>query len=210
MFIEIKNATKEIKKNVVLNDISLCLKSGKVYGIRGVNGSGKTMLMRAICGLIRLSSGSIQIDGKTVGKDIEFPDNTGVLIENPGLIENYTGFMNVRTLADVKKITSDEEIRDILLRLNLDPDDKRKVKKYSLGMKQKIGIAEAFIDKPDLIILDEPFNALDAKSVEIVKTMIREYINDDRIILISCHDAGILNEVCDEIYNMEEGKLIEA
>lgn len=210
MFIEIKNATKEIKKNVVLNDISLCLKSGKVYGIRGVNGSGKTMLMRAICGLIRLSSGSIKIDGKTVGKDIEFPDNTGVLIENPGLIENYTGFMNVRTLADVKKITSDEEIRDILLRLNLDPDDKRKVKKYSLGMKQKIGIAEAFIDKPDLIILDEPFNALDAKSVEIVKTMIREYINDDRIILISCHDAGILNEVCDEIYNMEEGKLIEA
>lgn len=210
MFIEIKNATKEIKKNVVLNDISLCLKSGKVYGIRGVNGSGKTMLMRAICGLIRLSSGSIQIDGKMVGKDIEFPDNTGVLIENPGLIENYTGFMNVRTLADVKKITSDEEIRDILLRLNLDPDDKRKVKKYSLGMKQKIGIAEAFIDKPDLIILDEPFNALDAKSVEIVKAMIREYINGDRIILISCHDAGILNEVCDEIYNMEEGKLIEA
>lgn len=210
MFIEIKNATKEIKKNVVLNDISLCLKSGKVYGIRGVNGSGKTMLMRAICGLIRLSSGSIQIDGKTVGKDIEFPDKTGVLIENPGLIENYTGFMNVRTLADVKKITSDEEIRDILLRLNLDPDDKRKVKKYSLGMKQKIGIAEAFIDKPDLIILDEPFNALDAKSVEIVKAMIREYINGDRIILISCHDAGILNEVCDEIYNMEEGKLIEA
>ena len=210
MIIEIKNATKEIKKNVVLNDISLCLKSGKVYGIQGVNGSGKTMLMRAICGLIRLSSGSICIDDKIVGKDIEFPDNVGVLIENPGLIENYTGFKNLRTLADVKKITSDEEIRELLTKLNLEPEDKRKVKKYSLGMKQKIGIAEAFIDKPDLIILDEPFNALDAKSVEIVKAMIKEYRNDDRLILISCHDAGTLKEVCDEIYSMEEGKLIEA
>lgn len=168
------------------------------------------MLMRVICGLIRPTSGEVVIDNQILGKDIEFPQSVGVLIEHPGLIEGYTALKTLKTLADVKKITTEEQIRNLLERLGLDPDNKKKVKKYSLGMKQKVGIAEAFIDNPDLLILDEPFNALDAKTVEIVENMIKEYKNDDRIIIISCHDAALLGKVCDEIYNMEEGKIVEA
>lgn len=209
MVIEVNGAKKIINKNTVLENINLSFESGRIYGIDGINGSGKTMLMRAVCGLVRLTQGAVFIDGKQIGKDMEFPESAGVLIENPGLIEDYTGFMNLRTLADIKRITSDEEIREMLIKLKLDPDDKRKVKKYSLGMRQKVGIAEAFIDNPDIVILDEPFNALDEKSVEIVKQLIKEYINEDRIIIISCHDSNILNELCDKIYYMEEGKIIE-
>lgn len=207
--IEVKDAVKEIKKHRVLDGINLEFTSGKVYGLNGINGSGKTMLMRAICGLIHLSSGEICVDGKILGKDIEFPESVGVLIENPGLAENCTGFENLRIIADIKKITTDEYIKKLLERLLLDPDDKRKVKKYSLGMKQKIGIAEAFIDEPELLLLDEPFNALDRKSVKAVKEMIREYVNDERIIIISCHDRQIMDEVCDEIYCMEDGKIYD-
>lgn len=209
MVIEVNGAKKIINKNTVLDNINLSFESGRIYGIDGINGSGKTMLMRAVCGLVRLTQGAVFIDGKQIGKDMEFPESAGVLIENPGLIEDYTGFMNLRTLADIKRITSDGEIREMLIKLKLDPDDKRKVKKYSLGMRQKVGIAEAFIDNPDIVILDEPFNALDEKSVEIVKQLIKEYINEDRIIIISCHDSNILNELCDKIYYMEEGKIIE-
>lgn len=140
---------------------------------------------------------------------MSFPPSIGVLIENPGLIDNYSAFDNMRTLADIKKIATDDEIKSLLSRLNLNPDDKKKVKKFSLGMKQKVGIAEAFMENPDIVILDEPFNALDAKLIKIVDEMIKEYINDNRIILITCHDNSLLTSLCDVIYKMEEGKIIE-
>lgn len=208
MLIEVKHLTKCIHKNTVLMDVNLTFESGKIYGIRGVNGSGKSMLMRAVCGLIHPTKGTVEIDGKVLGKDMEFPEDVGVLIENPGLIESYSGFKNLKTLADVKKVTTDEEIRELLRKLNLDPDDPKKVKKYSLGMKQKIGIAEAFLDNPKLLVLDEPLNALDEKTVAVVKKMIREYINGERIILVTCHDMATLYEVCDVVYKMEEGKIV--
>ncbi len=210
MKVELKHVSKNIKGSMVLDDINVELNGGKIYGIQGVNGSGKTMMMRVISGLVRASVGEVVIDGKIIGKDISFPESIGLLIENPGLIMNYTGFENLRTLADVNNIVDDEEIRNLLRKLNLNPDDKKKVKKYSLGMKQKIGIAEAFLENPDLLILDEPFNALDSKSVEIVNGMIKEYKNNDRVIIVTCHDKQMLTELCDEIILMEEGKIVEA
>lgn len=209
MEIIIKNVSRAIKNMVVLNDISLKMSSGKIYGIQGVNGSGKTMLMRAVSGLIRIDEGEIIINDKTLGKDMEFPESIGILIEKPGLIDNYSGMQNLKLLAGIRKKTTDEELRNILTRLNLNPDDKRKVKKYSLGMKQKLGIAQAFIDNPDILVLDEPFNALDGKSVEILKGMLKEYLNGDRIIILSCHSSEIISEMCDEIFYMEEGRIIE-
>lgn len=209
MDIVLKNVSKIIKDMVVLNDISLKMSSGRIYGFQGVNGSGKTMLMRAISGLVRIDEGDITINDKKLGKDMEFPDSIGLLIEKPGLIEGYTAMQNLKILADVRKKTTEEELKNLLIRLNLNPDDKRKVKKYSLGMKQKLGIAQAFIDNPDILILDEPFNALDEKSVNILKDMLNEYINEERLIIISCHGSEIISEMCDEIFEMEEGRIIE-
>lgn len=209
MHIEINGATKIIKGVTILDDIKIEMNGGKIYGIRGVNGSGKTMLMRAISGLVKLTRGQIIINGKIVGKDIEFPESVGLLIENPGLIDNCTGYENIKMLASIKKITSDDAIKRYMKLLGLDSDDKKKVKKYSLGMKQKVGIIEAFVDDPDLVILDEPFNALDSKTVKILENIIKEYVNDERIILISCHDSQILERICDEIIYIEEGKIVE-
>ena len=209
MEINISNVNKNIKGVEILRDVSLKMVGGKIYGIQGVNGSGKTMLMRAICGLIRTDNGEIKINDKIIGKDLEFPESVGVLIEKPGLIDNYTAMQNLKLLADIRKKTTDQELREFLIKLKLDPDDKRKVKKFSLGMRQKVGIAQAFIDNPDLLILDEPFNALDSESVDILKTLLKEYINEDRIIILSCHSREILEEVCDEIFKMEEGKIVE-
>lgn len=209
MEINISNVNKNIKGVEILRDVSLKMVGGKIYGIQGVNGSGKTMLMRAICGLIRTDNGEIKINDKIIGKDLEFPESVGVLIEKPGLIDNYTAMQNLKLLADIRKKTTDQELREFLIKLKLDPDDKRKVKKFSLGMRQKVGIAQAFIDNPDLLILDEPFNALDSEAVEILKNVLKEYINKDRIILLSCHSREILEEVCDEIFKMEEGKIVE-
>lgn len=209
MEISINNVNKTIKGIEILKNVSLEMKSGKIYGLQGVNGSGKTMLMRAICGLIRTDNGEIKINDKIIGKDLEFPESVGVLIEKPGLIDNYTAMQNLKLLADIRKKTTDQELREFLIKLKLDPDDKRKVKKFSLGMRQKVGIAQAFIDNPDLLILDEPFNALDSEAVDILKTLLKEYINEDRIIILSCHSREILEEVCDEIFKMEEGKIVE-
>lgn len=208
--IEVKNATKKIKKHKVIDGINLTFESGKIYGINGINGSGKTMLMRAICGLIHLTEGEVNIDGKILGKDMEFPNSVGVLIEHPGLVESYTGYENLKMIADIRKNTTEEYIKNLLEKLLLDPDDKRKVKKYSLGMRQKIGIAQAFIDEPELLILDEPFNALDRKSVAVVKDMIKDYKNNERIIIITCHDKQIMEEVCDDIFSMEDGYTISS
>ena len=167
MRVEIENYTKTIKGATVLSDISLNMESGKVYGLRGHNGCGKTMLMRAISGLILPTSGCVKIDGQAIGKDISFPPSIGLLIEYPAFINSYTGFKNLKMIADIQKKIGDDKIRDAIKKVGLDPDDKRTFKKYSLGMKQKLGIACAIMEEPDLIILDEPVNALDEAGKEL-------------------------------------------
>ena len=153
MVIKLTNVSKVIKKAKVLDNVNLELTSGKVYGLKGKNGSGKTMLMRVICGLISATEGTVEIDGKILGKDMTFPDSVGVLIENPAFIGNYTGFKNLKVLASIQNRVDDEHIREVIRQVGLDPDDKRTYRKYSLGMKQKLGIAAAYMENPDLSYL---------------------------------------------------------
>lgn len=205
--IEIKNVTKIIKHNTVIDNVSLTVNSGKITGLKGVNGSGKTMLMRLISGLILPTSGEIIIDGETLGKDITFPRSIGTLIENPAFLDNYSGFQNLKLLASIQGKISDEEIREAIIAVELNPDDKKKFRKYSLGMKQRLGIAAAVMEHPDIIILDEPTNALDSDGVQMVKRILQKEKERGALILISCHDLDVLKELSDVIYLMNVGRL---
>ena len=207
MKVVFKNYNKLIKKKEILTDINLTFESGKIYGLHGHNGSGKTMLLRAICGLILPTSGSVTVDGKTVGKDIEFPDSVGVIIENMSLIPEYTGFKNLQLLAGIKKKIGDSEIRDTLISVGLDPDDKRKVKEYSLGMKQKLNFAQAIMEKPELLLLDEPTNAMDAQTVEKVRSILVEMKEKGTLIIIASHNKEDLDALCDEFIDICDGKI---
>lgn len=205
--IEIKNVTKIIKHNTVIDNVSLTVNSGKITGLKGVNGSGKTMLMRLVSGLILPTSGEIIIDGETLGKDITFPRSIGTLIENPAFLDNYSGFQNLKLLASIQGKISDKEIREAIIAVELNPDDKKKFRKYSLGMKQRLGIAAAVMEHPDIIILDEPTNALDSDGVQMVKRILQKEKERGALILISCHDLDILKELSDVIYLMNVGRL---
>ncbi|MFR1709711.1 MAG: ABC transporter ATP-binding protein [Clostridium sp.] len=205
-YIEIKNVTKEINGNLILNDINLNFYRGKIYGIKGKNGSGKTMLFRAICGFIK-TEGAVIVNGKQIGKDGSYPENVGVLLENPGFLPNYSGFKNLKYLAEINNKISDTNIKNILKEVGLDPEEKKSFKKYSLGMKQKLGIAQAVMENPDIVILDEPTNALDEESVKKINSMIAKLKEDNKLVLISNHNREELEMICDEIYTMENGKI---
>ena len=207
-YIEIKNLKKVINGNIILSNINLKLERGRIYGFKGKNGSGKTMLFRAICGLIKASEGEIVIDGKIIGKDISFPENVGVLIEYPGFLRNFTGFKNLKYLADINGKINDKEIKNTLKIVGLDPEDKRKFKKYSLGMKQRLGIAQAIMENPDLIILDEPTNALDIDGVDLINTIIIDLKKQNKTILIANHDKDEIEMISDEIYTIQQGEII--
>ena len=207
-YIKISNLSKKIRGAQVLTDINLELKGGTVYGVSGKNGCGKTMLMRSICGLIKPTKGEIEINGKILWKDISFPQSIGALIENPAFLGGYTGFENLRILADIKGIATDEQIKETIAKLGLDPEDKRKYRKYSLGMKQKLGRACAIMESPDVIILDEPINAIDEKGVTLVEEVLNELKEQGKIILIACHDKEELELLTDTIFYMEEGKIV--
>ncbi len=207
MKIEITEYTKVIKDSTVLDDVTMVFEGGKIYGLKGKNGSGKTMLMRAVSGLIRPTSGKIVIDGEELGKDISFPRSIGVLIENPSFLPGETGYRNLKMLADIGKGLSEQEIKTTLAEVGLDPEDKKAYKKYSLGMKQKLGIAAAIMEHPDIIILDEPINALDQESVEAVKKLIIRERDRGAVIILACHDAEELEYLADEIVPIQEGKI---
>ena len=207
--IVVENVSKKFNRQLVLDNINLELTSGHIYGLAGINGSGKTVLMKCICGLSTPTSGRILIDDKQVGKDIDFPESIGALIESPGFIEHYSAYDNMQSLASIRKKTGKEEIKSLLEKVGLNPDEKKRVKKYSLGMRQKLGIAMALLDNPDIVILDEPFNALDKKSVLNVKDIILSLKSDNRLVILSSHDGKLLEEVTDKIYEIEEGKIIE-
>lgn len=208
MYIQISNLTKKIGKITVLENIDLRMESGKIHGFQGKNGSGKTMLMRAICGLINPTEGYVDINGEILGKKISFPKSIGVLIENPGFIPSYTGFNNLKILAEIKNKIDDEQIVSILTELGIGDVKDKKVKTYSLGMKQKLGIAAAVMENSDIIVLDEPLNGLDEKSVDVVKKIISKRRDEGALVIISCHDREELEYLSDEIYSIEIGKII--
>ena len=193
MRVVLKNVCKDIKGARVLDNVNLELESGRVYGFKGKNGSGKTMLMRAISGL---------------GKDFSFPPSIGILIENPSFVQEYTGLKNLEMLACIKNNTGIEDIRHVMEQVGLDPDDKRTYRKYSLGMKQKLGIAAAYMENPDIIILDEPINALDEAGAKQVHEILEEQKKRGALIIIACHDKEELEMLSDEIIEIYEGRIV--
>jgi len=207
MKIKIENVSKSIKNTPVLSKVSLDLESGKIYGLRGKNGAGKTMLLRMMCGLIFPSSGRVLIDSLELGKDISFPNSVGVLIENPGFISNYSGLKNLINLASIKNEIDEQAIIDLMKYFDLDPYDKKKMKNYSLGMKQKIGIISALMENPRLILLDEPINALDEETSKKVLDLLNERKNNGALIVIASHDREELDFLADEIIEMKDGKI---
>lgn len=207
--IQLQNVTKRIKENTVLDNVSYTFKSGFVYGLYGQNGSGKTMLLRAISGLINLDSGSIFIDGEKLHDKIELPPETGIVIENMELLPECSAKRNLQMLAKIKNIADEKDIIFSLERVGLDPDSDKKVKKFSLGMKQRLNIAQAIFENQKIILLDEPTNALDEEAVQLIYKIIREEKSRGATIIVATHHKEDLKEVCDVILKIAEGKIVE-
>ena len=207
--IQLQNVTKRIKENTVLDNVSYTFKSGFVYGLYGQNGSGKTMLLRAISGLINLDSGSIFIDGEKLHDKIEFPPETGIVIENMELLPECSAKRNLQMLAKIKNIADEKDIIFSLERVGLDPDSDKKIKKFSLGMKQRLNIAQAIFENQKIILLDEPTNALDEDAVQLIYKIIREEKSRGATIIVATHHKEDLKEVCDVILKIAEGKIVE-
>lgn len=207
MNISIEHVTKKIKDATVLKDICLEMKGGTVYGLQGKNGSGKTMLMRAISGLIRPTSGRIVINGEQLHKNISIPRSIGLLLENPSLLPEYDAFQNLKLLAKMQGGVPEGEIRQLIRDVGLEDAGHKKVEKYSLGMKQRLGIAAAILGSPDIILLDEPINAIDGEGVEEIRSLILSLKNEKRIIIVACHDKEEMNLLADEIVHLRDGRI---
>ncbi|HIT91182.1 MAG TPA: ABC transporter ATP-binding protein [Candidatus Merdenecus merdavium] len=208
-YIEVVELTKIIKGHTILDSVNLTLEKGNIYGLVGTNGSGKTMLLRAICGLIRPSSGSVRIDSKLLRKEIEFPPSCGVLIENPGFWDDLTGFECLKVVADIKKLVTPNEIREWMEYFGLNPDDKKCFGKYSLGMKQKIALIQAVMEKPEMILLDEPMNGLDSRNVKKLRQLLLKEKERGAMILLCSHNSEDIKLLADQTFIMEEGRLRE-
>lgn len=205
--IEICHVTKRFGEDMVLKEVNLELETGRVYGIVGNNGSGKTVLMKCICGFLTVTTGTIRVFGKQIGKDIDFPESLGVIIETPGFLTNLTGRRNLEILADMKRKISKADIRMVLKKVGLDPDMKKPVAKYSLGMRQRLGIAQAIMEDPHLLILDEPFNGLDKNGVREIRKILLELKSEGKTILLASHNEEDIRILCDHVYEMDGGVL---
>ena len=209
MKVELKNVTKRLDKELVLNDISLSLDSGKIYGLVGRNGSGKSMLLKTICGFVKPDKGYVKVDGEDIYKNNTFPKKTAALIERPNYLPDLTGYENLRMLASINKVIGDKEILDTLEKVNLLEEKDKKFKKYSLGMKQKLGIAQVLMEKPDIMIFDEPFNGLEDESVKKIRKLLLDEKKKGKLIIIATHIKEDINELCDIIYRVDNGKIIK-
>jgi len=204
----VTNISKKIKRNVILSNISLHLKSGNIYGFVGPNGSGKTMLFRALSGLMKVDSGEIRLDEKVLKKDIDILPNLGIILENAGLYPEFTGMENLEMLAKVNKKVQREEIENTIRRVGLNPADKRLYRKYSLGMKQRIVIAQAIMEQPDILMLDEPTNALDENGIDKIRHIILEEKERGALILIASHNKEDITLLADQVFYINNGSLI--
>lgn len=208
MSVNVKNVSKRMGGNDVLKNVSIEVSSGSVVGLQGVNGSGKTMLMRAVCGLIKPTKGEILIDGQRLGSDIAFPPSLGMLIEAPAFMDYLSGFDNLELIAKIKGIASSDDLRQALDLVGLDPDDRKRFRRYSLGMKQRLGIAAAIMEKPKLLVLDEPTNALDEAGVKMLKRVVSMAASSGCEVLLSSHDTEVLHELADRVYCMRDGAVV--
>ncbi|MDR0963584.1 MAG: ABC transporter ATP-binding protein [Clostridium sp.] len=205
--ISIQDVTKKFGEELVLTNVNRDFEEGKIHGIVGNNGSGKTVLMKCICGFLLPTQGQIFVRHKQVGKDMDFPDDMGIILETPGFLPGVTGFKNLQILASLKgKITKDT-IRHTMKRVGLDPDMKKPITKYSLGMRQRLGIAQAIMENPSILILDEPFNGLDRHAVADVRLLIKELKTQGKTIILASHNQADIEELCDTVAEMDAGKM---
>ncbi len=205
--ISIENLTKKFGDVTVIDNVNLSIERGKIYGIIGRNGSGKTVLFKLITGYLSPTGGRGVVSGKEIGKDIDFADNIGIIIENPGFLKGYTGFKNLAYLAGIRNVIGKEEIRESMEKVGLDPDSNKKVGKYSLGMKQRLGIAQAIMENPEILILDEPMNSLDNQGVEEIRKLLMELRDEGKTIVLASHNKEDIEILCDKVCEMDRGKL---
>lgn len=205
--IEAVHLTKKYGNRVILNDINVRFEAATIYGIVGTNGCGKTTLLRCICGFTTPTRGKVMISNQEIGKDIDFAPMTGVILETPGFIAQYSAQENLRILASYSSSKNTREIEQVIRRVGLDPNDKRSVGKYSLGMRQKLGIAQAIMDDPKYLILDEPFNGLDSTGQNDVHVLFQQQKAKGTIVILVSHNASDIAQACDVVYEMQEGKL---
>ncbi|MCR5793665.1 MAG: ATP-binding cassette domain-containing protein [Lachnospiraceae bacterium] len=205
--IRVENVSKVFKKEVVLDDISVSFEKGKIHGIIGRNGSGKTVLFKCICGFVPTSSGTITVNNQIIGKDTDIPDDIGIIIETPGFLPNYSGYKNLKMLAGIRNEIGKAEIREAMTTVGLDWKSKKTVKKYSLGMRQRLGIAQAIMDNPKILILDEPMNGLDKKGVAEMREVLKGLREKGKMIILASHNSEDIKELCDCVYEMDGGKL---
>lgn len=203
--IEVQNVNKSFGEEHVLKDVSRSFEKGKIHGIVGNNGSGKTVLMKCICGFLRPDSGRILVNHQEVGRDTDFPEDIGIIIETPGFLPHLSGFQNLKILASLKKKANDHTIRAVLEQVDLDPDMKKPVGKYSLGMRQRLGFAQALMEDPGILILDEPFNGLDKHGVVHIRNVIKGLREEGKTVILASHNQVDIDELCDTVCEMDAG-----
>ena len=207
--IKVENVTKRFGDTVVLNNISVTFDDKKIHGLVGRNGSGKTMLMKCICGFVPVTSGRITVNDKEIGKDIDVPESCGIIIETPGFLPEYSGYKNLKFLADIKGNVKKETIMGAIRSVGLNPSSKKHVGKYSLGMRQRLGLAQAIMEDPDLLILDEPMNGLDKEGVSDMRKYLIDLKNKGKTLIIASHSTEDLETLCDTVFEMEKGSLTQ-
>lgn len=203
--IKVQNVTKKYKEYTVVNNVDLTIERGSLAGLIGRNGSGKTVLMKMICGLVSPTSGDIFVNGKRVGHDCDIPENIGMIIETPGFLPNFSAFQNLMQLSKINRKIGKNEVREAIKKVGLNPDDKKHVGKYSLGMRQRLGLAQAIMEDPELLILDEPMNGLDRAGVIEIRDYLLGLNNSGKTILITSHSAEDIDVLCESVYEMDKG-----
>ena len=206
--IEVQNVVKRFRDQVVLKNVSISFEKGEIHGIVGRNGSGKTVLFKCICGLMHPEEGVILVNGKRVGRDVDMPEDIGAIIEAPGFLPNYSGYKNLRFLANIRRKIGKEEILNVLKTVGLDPESRKHVGKYSLGMRQRLGIAQAIMEDPEILILDEPMNGLDNAGVQDIRALLLELKAQGKTILLASHNHEDIAALCDTVHEMDGGVLL--
>lgn len=206
--IRVENLTKKFGDVIALDRVNISFEAGKIYGIVGRNGSGKTVLFKSMIGYLKPTGGRVVVGGKELGRDIDFADNMGIIIENPGFLSHYSGYKNLEYLASIRKLIGEGQIRESMERVGLDPDSKKKVGKYSLGMRQRLGIAQAIMENPDILILDEPMNGLDNQGVKDVRRILLGLKEEGKTVILASHHKEDIEILCDQVYEMDHGKIL--
>ncbi|MFP3155229.1 ATP-binding cassette domain-containing protein [Lachnospiraceae bacterium ZAX-1] len=206
--IKVEGAYKSFRENMVLKDVSFTCESGKIYGIVGRNGSGKTVLFKCICGFYKLDKGNILVNGERMGKEIDMLTNAGIIIEEPAYLRKFSGYQNLNFLYQIKNKKDKGKLQEVMRKVGLDPSSRKQVGKYSLGMRQRLALAQATMEEQEILILDEPMNGLDKEGVKDMRAFFENLKKQGKLILLASHNKDDIDVLCDEVFEMEKGELL--